>query len=194
MLGHRKRETTAINAHLNNGALRDAAAQAAAVTARTMGYGAESSLLPDEAEHSDTLLAVPECVGPATDAGAVPLRLVRQWREMCEARLLGCSRWNFDAAAIASWANSGQDSRDHSMKTLSAKDAKYGFGWLIDLARGIEDKQRLGDVAHGAEVELQPVGVGRSVEYRPVAQSVGLGSRSHLATGGWTHSADTQEQ
>ena len=22
------------------------------------------------------------------------------------------------------------------MKSLSAKDAKYGFGWLIDLARG----------------------------------------------------------
>ena len=80
------------------------------------------------------------------------------------------------------------------MKTLSAKDAKYGFGWLIDLARGIEDKQRLGDVAHGAEVDLQSVGVGRSVEHRLEAQGVGLGSRSHLATGGWTHSADTQEQ
>ena len=79
------------------------------------------------------------------------------------------------------------------MKTQSAKDAKYGFGWLIDLARGIEDKQRLGDVAHGAEVELQPVGVGRSVEHRPVAQGVGLGSRSHFATGGRTHSADQKK-
>ena len=63
------------------------------------------------------------------------------------------------------------------MKTLSAKDAKYGFGWLIDLASGIEDRQRLGDVAHGAEVELQPVGVGRSVEHRPV----GAGCRPRLA-------------
>ena len=41
--------------HMNDGALRDAAAQAAAVTARTMGYRVESSPLPDEAEHSDTL-------------------------------------------------------------------------------------------------------------------------------------------
>ena len=73
MLGHRKRETTAINAHLNDGALRDAAAQAAAVTARTMGYRVESSPMPDAAEHSDTLSAVPEFVGPATDAGAVPV-------------------------------------------------------------------------------------------------------------------------
>ena len=80
------------------------------------------------------------------------------------------------------------------MKTMSAKDAKYGCGRLIELARGIEDKQRLGDVTHGAEVEFQPVGVGRSVEYRPVAQGVALGSRAHLATGGWTHSAGTQEQ
>ena len=89
MLGHRKRETTAIDAHLNDGALRDAAAQAAAVTARTMGPRVESSPLPDEAEHSDTLAAVPEFsgpVGPATDAGAVPSQLERQWREMCEAR------------------------------------------------------------------------------------------------------------
>ena len=69
LFGHRKRETTAINAHLNDGAYRDAAAQAAAVTARTMGHRVESSPLPDEAEHSDTLLAVPEFVGPAKDAG-----------------------------------------------------------------------------------------------------------------------------
>ena len=102
MLGHRKRETTAINAHLNDGALRDAAAQAADVTARTMGYRVESSPLPDEAEHSDTLSAVPEFVGPATDARAVPVSLERQWREMCEARLSRCSRRNSDAAAIAS--------------------------------------------------------------------------------------------
>ena len=39
LLGHRQRETTAIYAHLNDGALRDAVAQAAAVIARTMGTG-----------------------------------------------------------------------------------------------------------------------------------------------------------
>ena len=38
LLGHRKRETTAIYAHLDDGALRDAAAQAAAVIARAMGF------------------------------------------------------------------------------------------------------------------------------------------------------------
>ena len=83
------------------------------------------------------------------------------------------------------------------MKTLSTIDAKYCFGWLIYSARGIKDKQRLGDVgdvAYGVEVEFQPVGVSRTVEHRPVAQGVDLGSRSQLATGGWTHSADTQEQ
>ena len=44
--------------------LRDATVQGAAVTARTMGYRMESSPLPDEEERSDTLLAVPELVGP----------------------------------------------------------------------------------------------------------------------------------
>ncbi len=42
LLGPRKRETTAICAHLDDGALRDAAAQAAAVIARTMGCRAEA--------------------------------------------------------------------------------------------------------------------------------------------------------
>ena len=41
LLGHRQRETTAIYAHLDDGALRDAAARAAAVIARAMGYRAE---------------------------------------------------------------------------------------------------------------------------------------------------------
>ena len=40
LLGHRRRETTAIYAHLDDGALRDAAAQAAAVIARAMGFRA----------------------------------------------------------------------------------------------------------------------------------------------------------
>ena len=41
LLGHRRRETTAIYAHLDDAALRDAAAQTAAVIAQAMGYRAE---------------------------------------------------------------------------------------------------------------------------------------------------------
>ena len=47
LLGHRKRATTAIYAHLNDGALRDAAAQAGTIIARAMGYKAEPPPLPD---------------------------------------------------------------------------------------------------------------------------------------------------
>ena len=50
LLGHRKRRTTAIYAHLDDAALRDAAAQAAAVIAGAMGYKAAPPPLPDEAE------------------------------------------------------------------------------------------------------------------------------------------------
>ena len=46
LLGHRQRETTAIYAHLDDTALRDAAAQAAAVIARAMGYRAERCRCP----------------------------------------------------------------------------------------------------------------------------------------------------
>ncbi len=59
LLGHRKRETTAIYAHLDDGALRVAAMQAAVVIARAMGYRAEVPPLPDEAEHGDVLAAAP---------------------------------------------------------------------------------------------------------------------------------------
>ena len=52
LLGHRKRATTAIYAHLDDAALRDAAAQAAAVIARAMGYRAEAPPLPDEADRA----------------------------------------------------------------------------------------------------------------------------------------------
>ena len=41
LLGHLQRETTAIYAYLDDSALRDAAAQAAAVIARAMGYRAD---------------------------------------------------------------------------------------------------------------------------------------------------------
>ena len=64
LLGHRQRETTAIYAHLDDGALRDAAAQAAAVIARFMGYRAEAPPLQDEPEQLDTSAAVPELSNP----------------------------------------------------------------------------------------------------------------------------------
>ncbi len=78
LLGHRKRETTAIYAHLDDGALRDAAAQAAAVIARAMGYRAEAAPLPDKAEHGDVLAAAPGLPGPgkptAPEKEWIPLR------------------------------------------------------------------------------------------------------------------------
>ena len=60
LLGHRQRETTAIYAHLDDGVLRDAAAQAAAVIARAMGYRAEAPPSLDDADHPDELAAMPE--------------------------------------------------------------------------------------------------------------------------------------
>ena len=53
LLGHRRWSTTAIYAHLDDNVLRDAAAQAAAVIARAMGYKAEPLPLPDEADGAD---------------------------------------------------------------------------------------------------------------------------------------------
>ena len=55
LLGHRKRRTTAIYAHLDDAALRDAAARAAAVIAGAMGYKAEPPPLPDETEDGGTV-------------------------------------------------------------------------------------------------------------------------------------------
>ena len=53
LLGHRKRATTAIYGHLDDTALRDAAAQAATVIARAMGYSAGSPPLPGKASRGD---------------------------------------------------------------------------------------------------------------------------------------------
>ena len=50
LLGHRKRATTAIYANLDDAALRGAAARAAAVIARTIGYQA---VPPPDLPHSD---------------------------------------------------------------------------------------------------------------------------------------------
>ena len=60
LLGHRQRETTAIYAHLDDRALRDAATQAAIVVARAMGYKTEAPPLRDDAEHPETVAVVPE--------------------------------------------------------------------------------------------------------------------------------------
>ena len=65
LLGHRKRATTAIYAHLDDAALRDAAAQAATIIARAMGYTAEPLLLPGEADREDTSEARPDLLGPS---------------------------------------------------------------------------------------------------------------------------------
>ena len=65
LLGHRQRETTAIYAHLDDSALRDAAAQAAAVIARAMGYRAAPPL-PHEAGDGDAPTTVPEFPKPKT--------------------------------------------------------------------------------------------------------------------------------
>ena len=52
LLGHRQRETTAIYAHLDDGALRESAAQAAAVIARAIGYWVEPPMVPDSVDEA----------------------------------------------------------------------------------------------------------------------------------------------
>ena len=74
LLGHRQRETTAIYAHLDDGASRDAAARAGAVIARAMGYSAEPLPLPDDAEDRDTPAVVPEFPKPKTPTAPAGVR------------------------------------------------------------------------------------------------------------------------
>ena len=64
-LGHRKRATTAIYAHLDDTALRDAAAQAATVIARAMGYTAALPPPLGEANRGDTSEVGRELLGPS---------------------------------------------------------------------------------------------------------------------------------
>ena len=68
LLGHRKRRTTAIYAHLDDAALHDAAARAAAVIAAATGYRAEPPPLPDETDGGGNG-ATPD-TPPVGDAGA----------------------------------------------------------------------------------------------------------------------------
>ncbi|MCY4002262.1 MAG: hypothetical protein OXF33_00910 [Rhodospirillales bacterium] len=53
LLGHRRRGTTAIYAHLDDAALQEAAAQAAAVIARAMGYRSGAPAAATTAHTSD---------------------------------------------------------------------------------------------------------------------------------------------
>lgn len=64
LLGHRQRETAAIYAHLDDGALKDAAGQLAVVIARAIEYKVEPPPGPDDAEHRDELAAMPEFSNP----------------------------------------------------------------------------------------------------------------------------------
>ena len=79
MLGHRNRETTAIYAHLDDAALRDAAAQAASVIARAMNYEAEPAPLPQGVAEEDVPTKPAEFVGSSgldsLDWQGTPLRL-----------------------------------------------------------------------------------------------------------------------
>ena len=66
LLGHRKRATTAIYAHLDDAALRAAAAQAATVIARAMGHTAPSLPAADEIDDAtlpkhDPVVSRPSC-------------------------------------------------------------------------------------------------------------------------------------
>ena len=63
LLGHRQRETTAIYAHLDDAALQDAAAQAAAVIARTMRFNAESLFAETQATSDSGAIDQQETLG-----------------------------------------------------------------------------------------------------------------------------------
>ena len=69
LLGHRKRATTAIYAHLDDAALRDAAAQAATVIARAMEYMVEPPPEPGETKDGDTPAVRPEFSRPRAQTG-----------------------------------------------------------------------------------------------------------------------------
>ncbi len=55
LLGQRKRATIAICVHLDDAALRDAAAQVASIVARAMGYKVESPPVPGETKAGELL-------------------------------------------------------------------------------------------------------------------------------------------
>ena len=70
LLGHRKRATTAIYAHLDDAALQAAAAQAAGVIAAAMGFRAEPPPLDDGAGGEDAPALPPEFPAPRTPAAS----------------------------------------------------------------------------------------------------------------------------
>ena len=72
LLRHRNRETTAIYAHLDDAALRDAAAQTEGIIVRAMGYKAEPPPLPGEVEDEDAPKILPEFPKPSVPAARMP--------------------------------------------------------------------------------------------------------------------------
>ena len=73
LLGHRKRTTTAIYAHLDDAALQCATAQAAAVVGRSVGFQAEPPPMPVE--------ALTELFGPHASSSLDPAHPPLDWTE-----------------------------------------------------------------------------------------------------------------
>ena len=69
LLGHRRHQATTIYAHLDDNALRNAAAQAADVIAKAMGYETEEPRSPEKADRLDDDLAALLCGDPVDNAG-----------------------------------------------------------------------------------------------------------------------------
>ena len=95
LLGHRRRSTTAIYAHLDDTALQDAAAKAAAVIARAMGYRAEPPPLPAKTKQADYAEQGLNCL----DGGKAGPALSDPWEP---ARLTGSTRPDGKSAAPSS--------------------------------------------------------------------------------------------
>ena len=74
------------------------------------------------------------------------------------------------------------------MKTLSAKDAKYGFGRLIDLARA----EPVAVAKHDREGRMMDQAIHNKIVSFICGIEANLGSRSHLTPDSWTLSADAK--
>ncbi len=69
LLGHRQRDTTAIYAHLDDGTLRAASAQAASVIATAMGYRVKPTRLPNGADAPPSIATQEHMGYPSTGSG-----------------------------------------------------------------------------------------------------------------------------
>ena len=74
------------------------------------------------------------------------------------------------------------------MKTLSAKDAKYGFGRLIDLARA----EPVAVAKHDREGRMMDQAIHNKIVSFIRGIEANLGSRSHLTPDSRTLSADAK--